>query len=244
MNFIRTRLYLPLGLGICLGLLPGCRLGNRVEIVEDPDKTSGYYLLQPEKLRFCSTVDNTDCKESPISSVPRFVGQVLTDPVALIMTDLASGAAALTSPTGDGRTSLPIQVLKDNSLYLSSMTRPEILWRDEKCTSRLYVEMTGKITAETSALVTLSTGKKVQPKGRILLKLTLVEAFEGDCESTLQELRNCYLDVNQCGEGSSSANQTAQNSVKALFNPYIEAKVLTDSEIPTLSNLAYEVSYE
>src|SRR3954471_21243119 len=77
----------------------GCRFGNYTETQTNPDQLSGYYVSEPKALTFFATTTSPQQKTAPVSQIPAEIGRYLTNPLVLIMLDLNSGKAALTSPT-------------------------------------------------------------------------------------------------------------------------------------------------
>ena len=87
-------------------------------------------------------------------------------------------------------------------------------------------------------------GSSRKTSGRIQLKVQVIEAFEGTCGPTLQSMSDCYQDATLCGEATTAENLQLQTQIQEMFNPYIDAHAMSASDIPSLSNIAYEVQYE
>src|SRR4051812_23073058 len=103
-NWIAVLLYGAVAI-ILSWFTSGCRVGNQVVEQPNPDQTSGYYVTQPQSLTFYVTTSKTEQKSAPVSQVPPLIGEIMTNPVALIVLNLDSGRSVLTP---DGKSGLPI----------------------------------------------------------------------------------------------------------------------------------------
>lgn len=221
-------------------MLSGCRFGNNVVTPENPDPITGYYQTQPQSLQFCVTFTSsaTECRNVSTNQVPSLISQVLTQPVALQVTDPNHGEALFFDPFGNG-TALPISIdLSNLELSYLGYGNPTPLWSDENCTSQLFIESEGAITktdpTEVSGLTT---------KGRIGLSIEVFEIYQGSCTNDLLEIEDCYSDANQCNGSTSSENAALQESVQNYFNPYIESGAMSSDDISDVSSLGYSVNY-
>jgi len=221
----------------------GCRLGSFVDpapIPLNPDQISGYYVVLPQKLKLYATTAQTTQQTGAISLIPQEVAQFMTNPVALILEDLPSGAAALTTPKG--KHALPVYVNTDNTLTYHGTTPNRTYWLDPECQSYLEIAESGKVIKTTS--VTAPLGNELPLTGKLELKIQVITQFEGNCLPTFSSIAKCYQDVTQCAGKDSTENETLQATVIELLNPWIQSKAILPADIPNLVNYAYEVSYQ
>lgn len=223
--------------------LTGCRIGNYVETVPNPDTLSGYYETQPESLLFCATsAGTTRCKNATTARIPSLLSQVMSNPVRLVMFDLESGSAAFTPP-GNDRIGLPTVAKSDRTLDFFGSDSPRMLLNDAKCTTQLYLEEKGKLTTEGP----FTTGSTFRMSGRMDAQFQVVQFFDaakpGDCDASLATIRDCLNNVNLCGGTTAAANTSLQSQFQSLFNEYFASGALTIAEVATLSNIAYVVQY-
>jgi hypothetical protein len=226
---------------IAMCSISGCRFGNQIVYPSNPDQTSGYYVTLPQSLTFYVTTSfQTQTQEAPVSLVPTEIADVLTNPVAVSISNLSSGQASLISPTN--KVSLPIYVNSDQTLSLLAATRPSTFWQDPECQSYLEIEEKGALTKTTEFTPPPDLSHTIQ--GKIQLHLQIVTRFVGNCGPTFQSMFLCYQDLNQCGGNSTLENQTLQGQVASLFHPYLKSGAIAAEDIPQIKNYAYEVFYE
>ena len=85
---------------------------------------------------------------------------------------------------------------------------------------------------------------QVHLSGRIELNAIVVSEFKGTCGPTFIEMQNCYLDINQCGGATPDVNETAQGIVRDLFDAYIQAGVMTSTDISKIKSVSFQVLYQ
>src|SRR5690348_12073028 len=94
-----TRLVLIGILSLFLAGFSGCpRWGSHVEAQPAPDPYTGAYGTLPTTLMFLATIkgQNTRTASVPVSQVPLLISQKMSNPVAFVALDLATGLGALT----------------------------------------------------------------------------------------------------------------------------------------------------
>jgi hypothetical protein len=236
-HFLRFTIFAVFSCGIF-----GCRIGNQIiqNQTQKEDQLSGFYLTQPHSLTFYVTTLNTRHQNAPISMIPSVISQHITNPVGLIMKDLITGEAEITS--ADGTNAFPIFVNQDRSLSFQGVTSKNTFWMEPDCKSFIEFSEFGSLGEDNS--VADATNSEFPISGQMNLTIQMVTRFEGDCRPTFQTLSLCYQDENQCGGLNSSENHELQAIVLDMFNPYIQSNVITPSEIADITNYAYEVSYE
>lgn len=239
---------------ICLSLLSltACRFGNQVQTVPNPVAVK-YLQTTPQTLSFCAIpAPNSPqvCKPASLAKIPPSVSLVMTQPLALII-DQDQKAATLVGLTSD-QVSLPTDYHADNTLDFVGQTPEEVLWEDSACTTNLWVqERDGKITPLSSDEPTTApppatsklSATSLPLSGHLEMSIDVVRNISGDCAASLQAMHDCYLDYNQCGGATASDNLQRLALVQSYFEDAIEAGVLAPSDIPTVSQISYSVSY-
>ena len=223
--------------------LTGCRFGNLTEYLEKEEEEKvfdGYYESEPQKLTFCAeTNEDSFCNEVNTNQIPSYISSILSNPVAFLFDPEQDGASYFFNPEGDGSAltvSFDPETLQFSYLGYSD---PQILWEDSNCTSQFFFQVDGSISQQDQD----SEHSSGYPtSGRAEIKLQSLTTFDGDCVSSLTEMLQCYEDISYCGD--EEYNETTQESVQAIFNPFIEAEVLDTDEIDQITSLGYEVSYQ
>lgn len=225
----------------------GCRIGNysSKSSSAETDTVTGYYDANPMSLQFCAAVSTTNCVSASTTQIPAFISDNITNPLALILQDEATGEALMTAAVG-GQTAIPIWVGADNTeLFYANNTSPQILWFDPNCTTRLYLEEEGSIVRSAGHHVEgTNSGQTV---GSLTLSVQVIRSFEGvngACQTELQAMSACYQDINQCGGSTGADNQARQEWVQDLFETYIQAGAMTASDIAQVTGIGYEVHYQ
>jgi hypothetical protein len=222
----------------------GCRIGNQESPAAPPaskDPYSGYYVTSPQSLNFLVTTSHTTQKAAPTTQIPTLIAQYMTNPVALILSDVTQNAAILTAPLNT-KSALPISIGTDDSLNYSVVTSESPYWNDTNCLSRVELTETGMVTKDPT--IASPTGTTYPISGRIQLKVQVVTQFSGNCIPTFQLIAKCYQDASQCGGTDSASNQALQAPIVTTFDPMIQAQALSVSDIPNIVNYAYEVEYQ
>jgi hypothetical protein len=232
-------------LAILSTMATGCRLGNHTSTTPNPDTLSGYYATQPQALDFFVTAagQTTSASVSP-TLVPARVSGILTNPVALKLTDLASGSAILFTPI-QPVDSFPISFQTDNATFGVSGSYPsQTLWTDPACTVQEYIEVLGRTQPLGSTpAVTSWQGISFQITGRLDVDVWIEERIDGSCVTSLQQMYDCYENLNDCAGSSPAAQSNNQAWVQSLFNGSIQAGIMTAQDIKTVGNIAYQASY-
>lgn len=227
----------------------GCRIGNYSSKSNsgssDADPVTGYYDATPQSLQFCAAATTTQCMPASTTQIPSFIGDNITNPLALILNDSTSGEALMTAAVG-GETAIPIWVGTDNTeLYYANNTSPQIVWLDSKCTTQLYLEEEGSIVRGAGHYV--QGTKNGRTVGSLTLMVQVIRTFDGAggaCAPELQAMSTCYQNINQCGGATSAENQARQDHVRDLFETYIQAGTMTAADIPNVTAVAYEIHYQ
>ncbi len=241
-----NRKYVELGALVgAAALLTGClRLGNNVVQNENPDKITGYYESQAQSLELCSQnspTAKTLCSPVATNLVPAMIGSVLTNPLALIVKDLSIGKAYFVG-LNESQPALPVYVdPKSLDLSFIGSTGSEILWADEACTTKLYIEEEGAVIRGKGPF---TSGSKLSLSGRVQLEVDVIRVFEGSCSDSLTQMAKCYEHAKYCGGATDAENSANQAWVQSLFDAYIQAGTMTLADIPTVTRTAYHVSYQ
>ena len=220
--------------------MTGCRIGNHIQEAEVIDSYSGYYLTEIKELTFTATTTQSVRAPSPVSNVPSDLSSVLTNPVAIILQDSASGRANIESK--DGKQTLPTTISKDFTLFMDGSSSSKTLWEDPSCQTYLELQELGQIIKSNDPLSL--QGNSLPLSGRIQLKVQITNVIHGNCTATLQTLLNCYQDANHCGADSTADNESIQSGLIAFFKPWIDSQAFLPTEIPNLISYGYEAVYE
>lgn len=230
--------------GTLLTSLTGCRFGNQIQTAPSPI-TIRYYETQPQTLQFCAIPTSTasaNCQNASVDIIPSLISDVMSNPVAL-RTDSTENQSHLISlsPYHDY---LPTHVSSDNSLSYAGRSNSVQLWDDSDCTTHFeLIQNDGKISSLPESTTTTSSGQSVLVSGRIQLTFEVSRYFEGNCEASLQKMYVCYTNPFECGGTDASENLQLQSRVQSFFEDYIQAGVMTVSDIRTVTAVGYSVSY-
>ena len=216
--------------------LSGCYFGNRT--VNQPvqgDGVTGYYETQPQSLQYCASAPSEKCVSAPTNQIPSDYTSIFTNPVLLELQDAASGQAGIFPyPTPTNASGIGVTI-GANQTFGTNQTASGTLWDDPACTREDDQLVDGSFT-KTNGPWTSNT-PEIAKSGRIQLTLAYTITLSGTCTASLQAMANCYNDSTQCGSHS-------QSDVQSLFGPYIAAGAMAATDIPNLTALAYEMSYQ
>jgi hypothetical protein len=232
--------------------ISGCRIGNQVQASTNPVSVR-YYQTTPTALTFCATPSSNSsmiCKPVSLTKIPSMIGDVMTQPVALVV-DQSKNQAALVGLTPE-QLSLPTTVNPDNTIEFIGETAPTPAWLDSRCTTQLWVqERDGKISPllsgePTTAILNSSSGqsRSVELSGHLELSFDVIQTFTGECTTSLQAMHDCYANSNDCGGANARENTQLQALVQSYFEDAIQAGVLASADIATVTQVSYSVSYQ
>lgn len=222
-------------------MLSGCRLGNRVQAATDPDQTTGYYETAPQALTFASNLVDQAVSRPP-SEVPDLVGAAFTNPVAVIMQDLATGEGAFV-PVDGTRYAFPFYIDAQRRIGLAATTQAvPVFGADTGCTRQYSVLEDGKLT-QAPGPSTVGFSRPIL--GRVELDIQVILSISGEnCAARMASVQTCYNDSSQCGGGDSTENEAIQAQYFSLFAPYIRAGVMSATQIGDVRSIGYEVLYQ
>jgi hypothetical protein len=250
----RFKIALWFTVGSTVAVAGGCRVGNYSSHNDTAsgDPVTGYYDAAPQRLQFCASTSgasgDTRCADASTTEIPAFLSESLTHPLTLLLRDAASGEAILTAAPVVSNTppQLPVWVRSDNTtLDFVGSTPAQILWLDSQCTTRIYLDMEGSIVRGAGRPVPGTTSGRTV--GSLKLTAQVIRSFDssdGSCATELQAMSACYQNVNHCGGTSGADNQAGQARVQSIFEQYIQAGVMTGSDIADVTALGYEVHYQ
>jgi hypothetical protein len=237
---------LALTAGALSTVLTGCRFGNHTSTSDgNSDGVSGFYNSAPERLQFCVSSPDEHCADAATTQVPSLIANEMTDPLRFLVADFNTGEAYIASATSNDSL-IPVWLKSDrtNLFYIDQFTTVA-LWRNDRCVRRMYLDEEGSLAPGASLPV---PGSSATTRGRVNLRITVTSRIEDNysqgCAQTLQAMKSCYLDVTACGGGSADANATLQDAVRDVFEPYIQARVMTAADIPNVTRLTYEIQYQ
>jgi hypothetical protein len=230
--------------------LTGCRFGNHLELPQSEPTVNGYYATQIQSLRYCSVLKNTDgstatsCQSADTRNVPDFFFNIFTNPVILYLDDPASGTGTFRNKI-DTSLGVHVNIGTDGKLSWDYVYDPSsFAWVDPGCLMQTEVVEDGRYTQDKN-LGTSADG--IPLSGSVQLDIQRIDAFAGDtetaCDSTFTQLAQCYQDSSTCGGTSDADNTELTAEVQSFFNPYIEAGVMSASDIARVRALSYEAVY-
>lgn len=224
--------------------LTACRIGDQTQLVNPPISYS-YYETAPQTLTFCA-IPAPDapvaCQAASVDIIPALISDVMTDPVAL-RTDHSRNEFHLIGMNTD-HYALPTTLQPDLSLTFTSTTPDIPLWDDEGCTTHLELtQKDGRVLPSATSTVTTPSQQSVAVSGRIQLTFQINRFFDGNCQDSLQKMSICYTDPYRCGGSDAYDNLERQYRVQSYFQNYIQADVMTATDIQTVTAIGYSVSY-
>lgn len=226
----------------------GCHVGNQ-EVdapATTPDTVSGNYAMAPTTLQVYATVNGQINSGTAVpSQIPARVSAILTNPVTIQLQDSSNGQASIYAPIG-ATDSFTVYFQSDNQTFTANSSSPvETLWSDPACTIQENLEIQGRLQplGSTSSLG-IFDGTSMTITGRISNDVWVEDQISGNCAATLQALAQCYQSASACGESTSAENQADQQLVQELYQLYIQAGAMTVQDIPNVTDLSYQVSYQ
>lgn len=225
-------------------LLAGCRIGNRVVKASDPTAMSGFYKTEAQTMTVCAFVSGQDpqCAATDLSMIPTSITTVMTDPV-YVAANTFTGKAYLVPNSLDTNSVFEMKLGPSGAIEAEPyVSEAQPLWTDPACLSQVQIQKEGDIVSYGSS------GKLTQGSfeisGTVSFSLGVLTALGSQCAANLQEMRNCYSDVNQCPGATLQDRQNEQTAVQNFLNPYISRGVLTLDTLPQLQGFGWEVSYQ
>src|SRR5262249_24140781 len=128
-----------------------------------------------------------------------------------------------------------------------------IMWLDElACKTQEHLVIVGALHKDQQGY---TSGTKHPLTGRIELKVQLIRTFSDGCQGALAKAIACRQDAANCRQQPAdyppdldpalyAPNQDLQHFYSDLFAPYIDFGLITESQIPALKSIAYEVTYQ
>jgi hypothetical protein len=236
---------MALAFGALALTLSGCRVGNYVVEPPGADTISGYYETAPQRLQVCAQLGTTTqasaCVDANPSQVPAFLSVVVSNPVALIMSDLTHGYAFLVNPATRQQLPLDVSTTDNQTLSFNGNTGTQTLWMDPACSRQLYVQEQGSINLTDP---TRNSGSSLKITGRLDLVVDMAYSFDGSCAASLVAMQSCYTDRTQCGGSSDADNQNLQAAVNGVFGDFIQAGAMSATDIGQVVGLGYTVTYQ
>ncbi len=223
-------------------LLSGCRLGNHLELPQNPDQISGYYETAPQSFEVCATYDHSSCNlNTPVNQIPSMPAVIMSNPVILLMKDLKTGEALLGDSRGSG---YAIRIFADESGRLTDERHfnPSTFWVDEPCYWQESIVEEGTYSKNSPGVSVSNQEPKIS--GKIELSFEYYFQFFGTCDQTLGTLYSCYLDPNKCGDTDSAKNAKYHLFTKSIFDLYLAAQVMQETDIKTAKALYFKVLYK
>ena len=221
-----------------------CRFGNRTSEPDtstvSTDPITGYYETQAKTLTFCTEGATNRCIDTPLDKIPTFFKAAVTNPVGLLLDDSETGAGYIIASDGSGY-NLPTGFASTASIQYQGATSPGTLWDDPACNTHIELSQTGSLSKTASAS---SSADGLPLTGALTLTMSLLQSFDGDCAPSLTAMEACMNDPTTCGGVDDEENVLYMQAVQEFFQPYLDSGVITSTDIPGLTTLSYEVTYE
>ncbi|OFZ17896.1 MAG: hypothetical protein A2X94_12705 [Bdellovibrionales bacterium GWB1_55_8] len=220
---------------ILIWAVSGCRFGNYVEYPQNPDTPMGYYETLPQDLNLCVTTNAaSQCVKQPANLTPDIPAKIMSDPVMFLVDEANPADAAIVSAFNRNY-SIPIS-FDPATMDLRLLAQPTEEPLSNTCMDRFNVEAQGKLNRVEKYEITVGS-QTVSASGRVSLAFRVTESFQGECADTMDALYECYME-------SASCTNYDPKVVKATFQPYIDAGLMTAEDIANVTDIGYEVSYQ
>ncbi|OFZ78326.1 MAG: hypothetical protein A2583_08085 [Bdellovibrionales bacterium RIFOXYD1_FULL_53_11] len=223
-------------------VLTGCRIGNNVEYAPPPppsdeSKITGYYETRPTSITIYANHATQASKSIDIGQIPASIAAIYTNPMILVSDNAGTGDARIYDNTANyGQR---IRANKDGSMahYSAGKGTP---WYYAECTEAVSLEMKGDYTIFRDP----KTIDNRTIRGVIKSRWTYIDQFTGDCAASMKEMAECYADFVNCKGKDEEENQKIQKLVAAAFEFHIKNGLITIDDIPAITSLAIEFSYD
>lgn len=228
------------------GATPSCRWGNRI-LNATTDNPSGYYETEAQNLEFCASLKNgaTPCATVSATDLPSLVRDRVTNPVRFVVLDSATGSAVFAHYNQDNL-QLPVQMSSNEALVTLASTGEDMLMWDAGCTSFSQISLNGKYLRYLKINENGPLGYPVT--GRVEANISVVDALNsttpGACDTSLTQAAACLSDVNQCQGANPAQNTAKQQFLQSIFDPYLNAGVISLNDLPNVEAMGYEVRFE
>lgn len=225
--------------------LSGCKFGNHEIDPPGPLALQGNYESQIDsKITICATkpvttdgntTEQTNCASVASSNVSWLFTETMTDPVYMAF-DSTHGLFLLEPPNNPNP---DFYFIMESDLagnlgnpgtsytpfsYLMPDTHPDCDFNMQYMASGTYGKPGGPFTTNTTLPLL----------GRIAMNFDLIFSPNGtDCA----QLEACYNNASAC-------DQTDNQIVQSEFSPFINAGLITVTDIPNVQSLEYQVSYQ
>jgi hypothetical protein len=237
-KYLNTKiLFLALG----ASALAGCQFGNRdVTTLTGYDTISGYYSSLPQSIAFHAEIGTGAPRDQPglVNQMPDFIKTVMGNPVMLYFDDPIGGAASLRSHS-DTTTGIGTMITSTTSTFGASSTA----YADVSgCRFQQAITNSGKF----SQSPTTSTIAGLNVRGKISLDYTITYSFIGDdidCNAVRANFQSCFQ-TGTTGCSTDSASIFYPAFVKEVFGPFVNAGVMTDTEIGSTRGISYHAVYQ
>lgn len=225
-------------------IMTGCRFGNHQENTpgKPADTLSGYYSTELVTFRACAVTEDGQggCGLLPGSGVPDPYATYLHDPLFFYQQDTSSGKSYLMNPWADQAQGIGVTARASDRTFKNEDEQNFLFW-DGHCLTQDHVTLAGSLNSKDS-------GKQMSGKtisGHAVILVTDTFSFDSaTCGPARNELYACYIDETLCGAGTKEGNQELHENVVAFFRPYLDHGALNEKDIPLVSKMVLEISYE
>jgi hypothetical protein len=239
-------------LSLCLwtGALSGCRFGN---YSERPKSVSNFVKIEAfrtsvtqfETLAVLDDDTETYNPSAPLSAVPPMILDNFTNPVYIAEPTATPGYQIF---IGSGQTSCMVDpinsdcigtiVNRDDTISVATASEFSQFGSNPSCKMNLEMHQVGNLDRRNPGTIEYSDGSTGKISGDLHLGFQLVRNFQGDCESILTLLADCY----RSGAGCST---DALYWANQIYDLYIrQTGVLRIEDASRIKTLAYLVTFD
>lgn len=233
--------------------LTGCRFRNAVEYPQQSQtgiELVGVFVTEPQGLTICQKkLDNTQtCSNFTKASTPDLPNRIpylasgIFTPQILVARDRAQPQLGYVFSSDQSK---GLALFFDTATDLIVSTGDLIessFWPTQSsmgCQVALSVDGSGTLTFE-SARPDKSDGT-AQFDLRFLFRFN--NTAPNGCQNMFTQIKNCYLDQNQCGGANGTDNATLYLTAHDRMEDYVLNGTITPSDFPQTQELFYTVSY-
>jgi hypothetical protein len=224
----------------CASALSACEFGNKsTTTLTGYDTISGFYSSLPQSVSFRAKIGTEAERNVPstVLHIPAFIKAVMANPTMLYFDDPIGGTGSLRSHL-DSEVGFATRIQdKAGTFGLSNTAYAEV----SGC--RFQQDIVHSGTFSQSATTTVVSDVKV--RGQMSIDYALTYSLIGDdadCDNMRAAFLSCY--TNDIGCSTNTGSIFYKPFIQLVFDPLIEAGVMTVSEIGSARLVSYRVVYE
>jgi hypothetical protein len=213
----------------------GCRFGNNSKTTyKGYDLLSGYYTTEPRTyalaVHVAGEVGNRT-KNEVITKIPLTVREVVTNPFLLYFDDPITGIASIRNPA-DSEIGFNVNLNADSGMFTAS--GGGTMNSGSGCVLEQLIQKAGSIAQFSERKIV----NNYSARGSATVEYSVEHNFTGadvNCTDWQTDFHNCYTTSNCDDESTSLAH--------FIFDPFVDAGLITPSEIKTVRSLRFVATY-